>query len=111
MVPLSGIDEPENLQEKVLKLAYERIRKFGHYKSLWAYKEKFDHEWQMMYPAYDAPIDQILSVSLYPRPEMVHTKMQFHCKIALICVISVFYLFLFFSRKNYVNLNYKYKIA
>ncbi len=59
MVPLSGIDEPENLQERVLKLAYERIRKFGHYKSLWAYKEKFDPEWQMMYLAYDAPIDLV----------------------------------------------------
>ena len=59
MVPLAGIDEPENLQERVLRLAYERIRQFGHYKSLWAYKEKFDPEWQMMYMAYDAPIDLI----------------------------------------------------
>jgi phosphatidylglycerol lysyltransferase len=59
MVPLAGIEEPKNLQERVLKLAYERLRQFSHYKSLWAYKEKFDPEWQMMYLAYDAPSDLI----------------------------------------------------
>lgn len=59
MVPMSGIEDPENMQERVLKLAYERIRQFGHYKSLRAYKEKFDPAWEMMYMAYDAPYDLI----------------------------------------------------
>ncbi len=59
MVPMSGIADPDNMQERILKLAYERIRQFGHYKSLRAYKEKFDPRWQMMYLAYDALFDLI----------------------------------------------------
>lgn len=59
MVPMSGIDDPGNLQERVLKLAYEHIRHYGHYKSLYAYKEKFDPEWQMMYLVYDTPLDLV----------------------------------------------------
>jgi len=59
MVPLAGIDEPVNLQESVLKLAYKRIHQFGHNKSLWVYLEKFDPELQMIYLAYDAPFDLI----------------------------------------------------
>ena len=57
MVPMSGIDDPDNLQERVIKLAYERIRQFGHYRSLYAYKEKYAPDWQMMYLAYDTPLD------------------------------------------------------
>lgn len=59
MVPMSGIDDPENLQERVIKLAYERIRQFGHYKSLRNFKEKFDPDWQMMYLVYSAPFDLV----------------------------------------------------
>ena len=59
MVPMSGIEKPENLQEQVIKLAYERIKRFGHYKSLYHFKEKFDPEWTMMYFAYTAPMDLI----------------------------------------------------
>lgn len=59
MVPMSGIDDPDNMQERILKLAYDHIRHFGHYKSLRAYKEKFDPRWQMMYLAYEAPYDLI----------------------------------------------------
>lgn len=59
MVPMSGIKDPENIQERSIKLAYEKIKLFGHYKSLREYKEKFNPEWQMMYLVYDAPIDLI----------------------------------------------------
>ena len=59
MVPMSGIDDPDNLGERILKLAYDHIRHFGHYKSLRAYKEKFDPVWQMMFLAYEAPYDLI----------------------------------------------------
>lgn len=59
MVPMSGIDEPENVQERVIKLAYERIRQFSHYKSLRGFKEKFGPEWQMMYLVYSAPFDLV----------------------------------------------------
>jgi len=59
MVPMSGIDKPENLQERVIKLAYEKIKHFGHYKSLREYKEKYNPQWQMMYMVYSAPFDLI----------------------------------------------------
>jgi phosphatidylglycerol lysyltransferase len=59
MVPMSGIDDPENLQERVIKLGYERIRQFGHYKSLHDFKDKFQPQWQMMYLAYSAAYDLI----------------------------------------------------
>lgn len=59
MVPMSGIEDPGNLQERVLKLAYEHIRQFEHFRSLYAYKEKFDPDWQMMYLAYDTPLDLV----------------------------------------------------
>src|SRR5690606_22816069 len=42
MVPLSGIEKPENITEQALKLAYERIKQFGHFKSLRFFKEKFN---------------------------------------------------------------------
>jgi len=59
MVPISVIDNPENLQERVIKLAYERIKQFGHYKSLREYKERFNPDWQMMYLVYSASFDLI----------------------------------------------------
>jgi len=59
MVPLSGIDNPENLQERLIKVAYEKIKQFEHYKSLREYKEKFNPDWHMMYLAYSDPFDLI----------------------------------------------------
>lgn len=59
MVPMSGIDDPDNVQERIIKLAYERIRQFSHYKSLRFFKEKFDPEWQMMHLVYSAPFDLV----------------------------------------------------
>ena len=59
MVPMSGIDHPKDVQEQVIKVAYERIKRFGHYKSLHHFKEKFDPEWSMMYFVYSAPIDLV----------------------------------------------------
>jgi phosphatidylglycerol lysyltransferase len=59
MVPMSGIDTPENVQERVIKLAYEKLKQFDHYKSLREYKKKFDPDWKMMYLVYSAPFDLI----------------------------------------------------
>lgn len=59
MVPMSGIDDPGNVQERIIKLAYERMRQFSHYKSLRFFKEKFAPEWQMMYLVYSAPFDLV----------------------------------------------------
>lgn len=59
MVPMSGISDPNNIQERVMKLAYEKIKRLSHYKSLRNYKEKFDPDWEMMYIAYDSSIDLV----------------------------------------------------
>ena len=59
MVPMSGIEKPKNLQERIIKLAYEKIKQFEHYKSLREYKQKFNPDWQMMYLAYSDPYDLI----------------------------------------------------
>ena len=59
IVPLSGIQEPGNLQERIMKLAYEKIKRFSHYKSLRDFKEKFDPTWEMMYLVYTSPFDLI----------------------------------------------------
>jgi len=59
MVPMSGIDDPENLQERLIKVAYEKFKQFEHYKSLREYKDKFKPEWHMMYMAYSDPYDLI----------------------------------------------------
>jgi len=64
MVPLSGIDEPENIKEQALKLAYERIKKFSHYKSLRFFKEKFNPIWIKVYAAYDTDLDLVNLTSI-----------------------------------------------
>ncbi len=60
MVPLSGIEDPQNIQERALQTAYEKIKKFSHYKSLYQFKEKFDPDWTMMYLVYDDLYDLIM---------------------------------------------------
>lgn len=64
MVPLSGIDEPQNLQERALQTAYEKIKRFSHYKSLYQFKEKFSPRWTMMYLVFDDLYDLILLPSV-----------------------------------------------
>jgi len=59
MVPLSGIEKPENITEQALKLAYERIKQFGHYKSLRFFKEKFKPYWIKVYAVYDTDLDLV----------------------------------------------------
>ncbi len=59
MVPLSGIDEPQNFTERALKLAYEKLKQFGHYKSLRSFKEKFNPEWINLYVVYSSDMDLV----------------------------------------------------
>ena len=59
MVPLSGIDEPNNFPERAMKLAYEKMKQFGHYKNLRSFKEKFNPVWVRIYVAYDSDLDLV----------------------------------------------------
>ncbi|WP_338358069.1 phosphatidylglycerol lysyltransferase domain-containing protein [Yeosuana marina] len=59
MVPLSGIEKPDNITEQALKLAYEKVKQFGHYKSLRFFKEKFNPYWIKVYAVYDTDLDLI----------------------------------------------------
>lgn len=59
MVPMSGIEQPENFQERIIKMAYEKINKFANYRSLRFYKEKYKPTWEMKYLVYDAPLDLV----------------------------------------------------
>ncbi|WP_431160777.1 phosphatidylglycerol lysyltransferase domain-containing protein [Flagellimonas beolgyonensis] len=59
MVPLSGIDGKGKLPEQVLRLAYNHIRQFGHYKSLHAFKDKFHPVWEKVYLAYGDDLDLV----------------------------------------------------
>ncbi len=59
MVPLSGIDEPQNFPEHAMKLAYEKLKQFGHYKSLRSFKEKFKPNWIKIYVVYGNDMDLV----------------------------------------------------
>ena len=59
MVPLSGIDDPQNFPERAMKLAYDKFKQFDHYKSLRSFKEKFKPEWIKLYFVYDNDMDLV----------------------------------------------------
>jgi phosphatidylglycerol lysyltransferase len=55
--PMSGMDDPHTFPEKSMKIAYERIRSFSHYKGLRTFKEKFFPEWYNKYLIYSNDYD------------------------------------------------------
>ncbi len=55
--PMSGIDEPNNLPERSMKFAYEKIRSFGRYKGLRDFKDKFGPAWHNKYLIYNDDYD------------------------------------------------------
>lgn len=59
MVPLSGIDEPTNLPEQAMKLAYKKIKQFNQYKQLRFFKEKFNPLWIKTYAIYSTDLDLV----------------------------------------------------
>ena len=64
MVPLSGIKKPTTLPERGLKIAYENLKRFSHYKGLRIFKEKFNPQWVMYYVVYDNVKDLIALPSI-----------------------------------------------
>jgi phosphatidylglycerol lysyltransferase len=61
--PMSGIESPQNLPEKSMKFAYQKINSFVQYKGLREYKEKFSPSWTNKYLIYDHDFD-LLQVPL-----------------------------------------------
>ncbi|MBW8684416.1 phosphatidylglycerol lysyltransferase domain-containing protein [Chitinophaga rhizophila] len=59
LVPMSGIQEPQNTAEQVVKFAYEKIKAFRHYHGLREFKEKYATEWANKYLVYEHDFDLI----------------------------------------------------
>jgi phosphatidylglycerol lysyltransferase len=60
LVPMSGIEYPENTAERIVKYAYEKIKRFRHYQGLREFKEKYASQWQNKYLIYDNDFDLIM---------------------------------------------------
>lgn len=57
LVPMSGIGQPDSTAERVVKYAYEKIKRFRHYQGLREFKEKYAHTWQNKYLVYENDFD------------------------------------------------------
>lgn len=57
MVPMSGIETPDNPAEQMVKFAYERIKRFKNYKGLRDFKDKYASQWLNKYLVYDNDFD------------------------------------------------------
>ena len=55
--PLSGIEIPDDISERSMKFAYEKIKSFSHYKGLREFKDKFDPVWSNRYLVYEHDFD------------------------------------------------------
>ena len=42
-----------------MKLAYDKLKQFRHYKSLRSFKEKFKPDWKKLYVVYDNDMDLV----------------------------------------------------
>lgn len=59
MVPMAGIDKPENTAEQVVKFAYERLKRFRNYQGLRDFKEKYAARWANKYLVYQDDFDLV----------------------------------------------------
>lgn len=59
LVPMSGIDNPQTIQEKSMKYAYTKVKSFSHYKGLRDFKEKFSPSWHNQYIIFTDDYDLI----------------------------------------------------
>lgn len=59
LAPMSGIENPQTIQEKSMKYAYEKVRSFSHYKGLRDFKNKFSPSWHNQYIVFNDDYDLI----------------------------------------------------
>lgn len=57
MVPMTGIQEPVNTAERIMKLAAVKIKRFQHYRGLREFKEKYATIWENKYLVYENEFD------------------------------------------------------
>ncbi|HEX5155188.1 MAG TPA: phosphatidylglycerol lysyltransferase domain-containing protein [Parafilimonas sp.] len=59
LAPMSGLETAETTVEKMMKYAYEKIRRFQHYRGLRSFKEKYASQWLNKYLVYENDFDLI----------------------------------------------------
>ena len=57
LAPMSGLEGADTTIEKVMKYAYEKIRRFRHYQGLRSFKDKYASQWVNKYLVYDTDFD------------------------------------------------------
>jgi phosphatidylglycerol lysyltransferase len=57
LVPLSGMEQAENMTERTLHFAYQNLRQFAYYQGLREYKDKFKPCWTNKYLVFDNYLD------------------------------------------------------
>ncbi len=57
LVPMTGIINPANTAEQLIKLAAAKIKRFQHYQGLREFKEKYATLWENKYLVYDDDLD------------------------------------------------------
>ena len=59
LVPMAGIEQPENTAERLIRYAYEKIKRFRQYTGLREFKEKYATTWVNKYLVYENDFDLI----------------------------------------------------
>lgn len=57
LVPLSGIEQPNNTAEQIMQYSYKKLKRFRHYSGLRAFKEKYATVWVNKYLVYENDFD------------------------------------------------------
>jgi len=57
LAPMSGLEGADKALERLMRYAYEKIRRFRHYQGLRAFKEKYATQWLNKYLVYDNDFD------------------------------------------------------
>ena len=56
---MSGLEAPDTTVEKLMKYAYQKIKRFQHYHGLRSFKEKYASQWLNKYLVYENDFDLI----------------------------------------------------
>ena len=59
MVPMTGLGNPSNPAEQIIKMAADKIRRFHHFKGLREFKGKYASIWENKYLVYDNDFDLV----------------------------------------------------